>query len=100
MFKTGTATPLPTPTVEVIAVSKRDLSAGETLDGMGSSLFRGEAELAATATDQRFLPYGLAERVRLRRPVPAGQPLAFDDLESRGDSAAWRLRAEYGLLPT
>ena len=99
LFGAGTGTPLSTPTVEVIAIAKRDLAAGETLDGMGSRLFRGEAELATVANAQRLLPYGLAERVRLGRAVPANRPITYDDLAAPGDTAAWRLRAEHGLIP-
>jgi predicted homoserine dehydrogenase-like protein len=99
LFKTGTGTPLPAPAVEVIAIAKRDLAAGETLDGMGSHRFRGEAELASVVNAQRLLPYGLAERVTLRRPVRADQPITHDDLEAPGDTHVWRLRAEHGLLP-
>ncbi len=99
LFHTGTATPLPTPTTEVIAVAKRDLPAGTALDGMGDNQTRGVAEMAHIAAAQRLLPLGLANGVRLRRPVRAGTVLTFDDLEAPGDTPCWRLRREAGLLP-
>jgi predicted homoserine dehydrogenase-like protein len=99
LFHTGTATPLPEPTVEVVAVAKRDLPAGTALDGMGDNQTRGEAELAHLAAAQRLLPLGLANGVRLRRPVRAGTVLTYDDLEAPGDTPCWRLRRQYGLLP-
>jgi predicted homoserine dehydrogenase-like protein len=99
LFRTGTATPLPTPTVEVIAVAKHDLPAGTTLDGMGDNLTRGVAEMATVAAAERLLPLGLANGVRLRRPVPAGSVLTYDDLEAAGDTPCWRLRRDAGLLP-
>lgn len=98
LFGTATATSLPTPSVEVIAVAKRDLAAGTILDGIGSGAVLGQAELAEIATTQRLLPYGLTDGVRLRRPVPAGVALALDDLVTPGDSPCWRLRREFGLL--
>jgi predicted homoserine dehydrogenase-like protein len=99
LFRTGTATPLPEPTVELIAVAKRDLPAGTALDGMGDNQTRGVAELAPVAAAQRLLPLGLANGVRLRRPVPADAALTHDDLEAPGDTPCWRLRREAGLLP-
>jgi predicted homoserine dehydrogenase-like protein len=99
LFRTATGTPRPEPTVEVIAVAKRDLPAGTELDGSGGRQVRGEAENADIATAQRLLPWGLANGVRLRRPVPAGAALTYDDLEAPGDTPCWRLRREAGLLP-
>jgi predicted homoserine dehydrogenase-like protein len=98
LFGTGTASPLPEPTVEVVAVAKRDLPAGTALRGMGGGEALGLAETAAAAAEQRLLPLGLANGVRLRRAVPADAPLTYDDLESPGDTPCWRLRREAGLL--
>jgi predicted homoserine dehydrogenase-like protein len=95
----GTASTLPEPSVEVVAVAKRDLPAGELLDGVGGRAVLGQAERAVTATAERLLPVGLAEVVRLRRPVAAGAALRYDDLAAPGDTACWALRRAYGLLP-
>jgi predicted homoserine dehydrogenase-like protein len=99
LFKTGTATPLPDPTVELVAVAKHDLPAGTALDGMGDNQTRGVAEMADVAAVQRLLPLGLANGVRLRRAVPSDAALTFDDLEAPGDTPCWRLRRDVGLLP-
>jgi predicted homoserine dehydrogenase-like protein len=98
LFGVATASPLPAPSVEVIAVAKGDLPAGAQLDGIGGRAVRGEAESAAVATASRLLPIGLADGVRLARAVPAGTPLTYDHLEAPGESACWRLRGEHGLL--
>jgi predicted homoserine dehydrogenase-like protein len=84
--------------VEVIAVAKRGLPAGTALDGMGGGQVLGLAELADDAARQRLLPLGLANGVRLRRPVRAEAALTYDDLESPGATPCWRLRREAGLL--
>jgi predicted homoserine dehydrogenase-like protein len=99
LFGTGTATPLPEPTVEVVAVAKRDLPAGTALDGMGDNQVRGLAEMASATAEQGLLPLGLTKGVRLRRPVRAGAALTYDDLEAPGDTPCWRLRREARLLP-
>lgn len=98
LFRTGTATPLPEPTVEVVAVAKHDLPAGTALEGMGGGQARGVAEMASIAAAQRLLPLGLANGVRVRRPVRAEAELTYDDLEAPGDTPCWRLRREAGLL--
>jgi predicted homoserine dehydrogenase-like protein len=98
LFRTGTATPLPTPTVEVIAVAKGTLPAGTALGGMYGGQVLGLAEMADSAVEQRLLPLGLASGARLRRAVPAGAALTYDDLEAPGDTPCWRVRREAGLV--
>ena len=98
LFRTGTGTPRPEPSVEVVAVAKRDLPAGTELDVMGARQVLGQAENADIAAEQRLLPWGLANGVRLRRAVAGGAALTYDDLEAAGDTPCWRLREEYGLL--
>ena len=66
---------------DVVAVAKRDLAAGETLDGEGGytvwgRLMPGKASLARGA-----LPIGLAHRVRLARAVTAGEVVTWDGVE-------------------
>jgi predicted homoserine dehydrogenase-like protein len=99
LFGAATAGPPRQPTVAVVAVAKRDLPVGTALDGIGGLTVRGEAELAVVAARERLLPVGLAEGVRLARPVQAGTTLSYDDLAAPGDTACWRLLAEHDLLP-
>lgn len=47
--------------VEVIAMAKRDLKAGETLDGLGGYMHYGLCENTPTVRDERLLPAGLTE---------------------------------------
>jgi predicted homoserine dehydrogenase-like protein len=98
LFRTGTAIPLPSPTVEIIAVAKGSLPAGRALGGMYGGQVIGLAEMADVALQQRLLPLGLANGVRLRRPVLAGAALTYDDLEGPGDTPCWRVRREAGLV--
>ena len=73
LFGVGTATPPPTPTVEVVAIAKRDLAEGVVLGGMGDGQVRGEAYPAsAVRVAPATLPRGagltheaLAERAGL-----------------------------------
>ena len=72
-------------------------SGGGSADAVEITWLHG-AENADVAAEQRLLPWGLANGVRLRRPVPEGAALTYDDLEAPGDTPCWRLRREYGLL--
>ena len=57
--------------VEVCAVAKRDLKAGETLDDYGMFMTYGEAANAEEMCERRYLPEGLVEGCKLLRDVPA-----------------------------
>ena len=65
---------------------------------MGGGLVLGLAENADTAARERLLPLGLADGVRLRRPVAAGAALGYDDLDGPGQTACWELRGWPALL--
>jgi predicted homoserine dehydrogenase-like protein len=82
------------PVVEVCAVAKRDLKAGETLDEYGMFMTYGEAVNAEEMCDGRYLPEGLVEGCRLRRDVACDEVLTYDDVDLPADRVADRLRAE------
>ncbi|MBO8191561.1 oxidoreductase [Streptomyces oryzae] len=65
---------------EVVAVAKRDLLAGERVDGIGGSTVYGLAESARTAAEQDLVPLGLASGAEVLRDVPAGTVLTAQDL--------------------
>ncbi|HET9699816.1 MAG TPA: SAF domain-containing protein [Burkholderiales bacterium] len=66
---------------DVVATAKRDLKPGETLDGEGGYTVWGRLMPAADSLAQGGLPIGLAHGVKLVRPVAAGQPLRWGDVE-------------------
>lgn len=75
----------------VAAVAKRDLKAGEVLDGEGGYTVWGKAQPVARA--RAALPMGLAHGVVMRRNVAAGTVLGMEDVEL-GDDPATRLYRE------
>ena len=77
---------------DVAAVAKRDLTAGETLDGEGGYTVYGRLVPASRSAAERLLPIGLAHRVEVLRPVAAGQALTMDDVALDPDRPAVRLR--------
>lgn len=73
--------PVGGPVVEVITIAKRQLKAGETLDGYGGYLSYGICENYNTARNENLLPIGLSEGITLKRDVPKDRALTFDDIE-------------------
>ena len=63
-----------------VAVAKRALEPGETLDGEGGYTVYGKLVPAARSRAEAALPIGLAHRVKLRRAVPAGAILCEADV--------------------
>jgi predicted homoserine dehydrogenase-like protein len=94
LFRDELAPPLGGPVVEVCAVAKRDLEAGEVLDDYGMYLTYGEATNVDEMSSQRYLPEGLVEGCRLVRDVAQDQVLKYDDVDLPPDRLADRLRAE------
>jgi predicted homoserine dehydrogenase-like protein len=94
LFKDSVAPPLGGPVVEVCAVAKRDLEAGETLDEYGMYMTYGEAVNADEMCRMRYLPEGLVEGCRLKRSIRQDEVLTYDDVELPAGRLADALRAE------
>lgn len=86
--------PIGAPVTDVVAMAKRDLRAGEVLDGIGGFMAYGMIENAATARAEDLLPMGLTDGATLVRDVPIDQPLAFVDVRLPTDRLAGRLWVE------
>jgi predicted homoserine dehydrogenase-like protein len=94
LFGDEVAPPLGGPVVEVCAVAKRDLKAGEVLDGYGMYMTYGEAVNAEEMSARRYLPEGLVEGCTLIHDVPKDGTLTYDDVELPAGRLADQLRAE------
>ena len=79
---------------DVAATAKRDLAAGETLDGEGGYRVYGKLMPAASAVRDGILPVGLAHQLRLKRRIAAGRQIHRTDVELDEDSDVLRLRKE------
>ena len=79
---------------DVAAIAKRDLAAGESLDGEGGSTVAGGLRPSRISVAGGFLPLGLAHHVRLVNPVADGEPVLWSDVEIDRTGAAARLRLE------
>lgn len=79
---------------DVVATAKRDLKAGEVLDGEGGYTVYGKLLPASESLALGGLPLGLAHGVKLLRPVPAGQAVSWNDVAFDANATAVRFRRE------
>src|ERR1700761_4014459 len=73
---------------DVVAVAKRDLRAGQTLDGEGGYTVWGKLMPAAQSLKVGGLPIGLAHRVKLKRDIAHGAVVGWADVETNADDEA------------
>lgn len=71
------------PSVDTVAVAKRDLSPGDEIDGIGGHTVYGVAERASVVEADELVPVSLVEGATVREDVPAGEPLRDEELELR-----------------
>jgi predicted homoserine dehydrogenase-like protein len=79
---------------DVVATAKRDLKAGEMLDGEGGYTVYGKLAPAAQSLALGGLPLGLAHKVKLKNPVKAGAAVGWRDVEIDESQLAVRVRRE------
>ncbi|WP_299559443.1 Gfo/Idh/MocA family oxidoreductase [Enterovirga sp.] len=79
---------------DVVATAKRALKAGEMLDGEGGFCVWGKQTPAAASLEKGYLPLGLSHDVKLKRDIPEGQRLLWDDVEFDATDLAVRTRRE------
>jgi predicted homoserine dehydrogenase-like protein len=79
---------------DVVATAKRDLKAGETLDGEGGYTVWGKLRPAADSLTGGCLPLGLSQGVKLARPVAKGQSLTWNDVVVDAQDSTVRCRRE------
>jgi predicted homoserine dehydrogenase-like protein len=79
---------------DVVATAKRDLAAGEMLDGEGGFTVYGKLFPAQESIALGGLPLGLAHGVKLIKPVKAGQAVSWSDVAFDANSTAVKFRRE------
>lgn len=84
--------------VEVVATAKRDLKAGETLDGIGGFCAYGECENAWVSGPEALLPIGLSDGCVLIRDVPKDQAISYQDVRLPEGRMIDALRREQNTL--
>ncbi|TFB96408.1 MULTISPECIES: NAD(P)H-dependent oxidoreductase [unclassified Cryobacterium] len=87
---------------DVVATAKKDLKAGEFLDGEGGYTVWGKLVSARHSVASKALPVALAHHVELRNDVVKGQILSWDDIiidDSLAEALEVRRETEALLAP-
>jgi predicted homoserine dehydrogenase-like protein len=85
---------------DAVATAKRDLKAGEVLDGEGGHTVLGKLLPASTSIEMGALPLSLANGARLGNPVKAGESLKWTDVALDEALPAVRSRREMEAMFT
>ena len=79
---------------DVVATAKRDLKAGEMLDGEGGFCVWGKQTPAEVSLERELLPLGLAHDVKLRNSIPEGGALRWSDVVYDPNDTTVKVRRE------
>jgi len=79
---------------DVVAIAKRDMQAGEILDGEGGYTVSGGLRPAKKSVSEGYVPLGLVHDVPLIRSVRDGAPITWNDIKMNSTTDAHVLRKE------
>jgi predicted homoserine dehydrogenase-like protein len=79
---------------DCVATAKRNLRAGEMLDGEGGYTVWGKLMTARDSAARKALPIGLAHKLKLKRDLPEGATVSWEDVEYDAASQAVSIRKE------
>jgi len=94
LFGDATVAPDASPVCDVAAFAKRDLIAGDIIDGVGGYMAYGMIENYDITSRDQLLPMGLSEGCRLKADVRKDAPITFNDVLLPDNRLCDRLRAE------
>lgn len=85
--------PLGAPVAETVAVAKRDIKAGEKIDGIGGYCVRGVIETHEKTCQMKYIPIGLVGGSSIaKRDIPNGTFLTEDDIQLDETTTVYKLR--------
>lgn len=89
----ATIVPLGAPIAEVITIAKKDLKAGQTLDGIGGYTTYGTIEVASKAKEINAVPVGLiTKKTVLKVDVKKGDVITYDMVDLDESALVTQLR--------
>ncbi|WP_291781352.1 Gfo/Idh/MocA family oxidoreductase [Cecembia sp.] len=80
LFGDATTSPSGKPFVNVITKAKKNLKAGEEIDGIGKYMVYGVCENTATAISENLLPLGAAEECILKNDIEKDEAITYNDV--------------------
>ncbi|HEU5450928.1 MAG TPA: Gfo/Idh/MocA family oxidoreductase [Terriglobales bacterium] len=94
LFRDATVSPLGAPVCDSVAIAKRDLKAGEVLDGLGGFTCYTLIENYDQSLREQALPIGVSEGCVLTRDVAKDQLVTYADVKLPAGRLCDRLRRE------
>ena len=94
LFHDAALAPVAGPVCDVITAAKRDLKAGEVLDGIGGFTCYGLLENSEVCQAEKLLPMGLSQGCHLTRDVPQDQVITYADVKLPEGRLCDKLRTE------
>lgn len=86
------------PTIDAVAVAKKDLQIGDKLDVLGGFTVYGMIEEAETSLKKNMLPIGLAPGAVMVKSVKKGDILTYEDVKLDETQSIVKLRKEQDIL--
>ncbi len=84
---------------ECITVAKKDLKAGETIDGIGGYTTYGSIATKEVSDAKGYVPYGLVtDKTKMKRDVKKGELLTLEDVELDTSTLIYKLRKEQDAM--
>ena len=83
---------------EVVCMTKKDLAAGDVIDGIGGYTVRGFADNALDAKRDNLVPIGLVAGAKIIKPISVGELLTYDHVELDQNSIIVKLRRQQDEL--
>jgi predicted homoserine dehydrogenase-like protein len=94
LFGDATLAPLGAPVCDTGTFAKRDLKAGEVLDGMGGFTCYGLIDTIEASRRDNLLPMSFSQGCRLKRDLPKDQAVTYADVDVPPGRLCDKLRAE------
>jgi predicted homoserine dehydrogenase-like protein len=98
LFNDAAVTPIGGPVCDVVTIAKRDLKAGEHLDGIGGFTCYGMIDNYEVSLEQDLLPMGLSEGCLLKNDVIKDHAITNADVVVPANRLCDKLRAEQTLF--
>lgn len=94
LFKDAALAPGKKMVTDVIAIAKKDMQAGEVLDGIGGFTCYGVLENYDISIKENLLPMGLTDGCYLIKGIKKDQPISYNDVKLPPGRLSVRLRKE------
>jgi predicted homoserine dehydrogenase-like protein len=94
LFGDATLTPRGAPVCEGLTFAKKDLKAGEVLDGMGGFTCYGMIDTAELSRREKLLPMALSDGCRVRHDIAKDALISYADVDLPPGRLCDKLRLE------